>query len=341
MYSQNDKEASLKLSYTLSLFGYFYLIIRLIAGCIIQYRHIGRRAFVSLQDSPALITLTNVTTAAMCIVAFVSICLALASRASCVRGLKNSSLFFLVLVFVLSFQHRILMYLMFFFLVFFYLYLTFSPYVRSKYPKAERKRSSIGRIAFLILTTYLLAFGVVRARDFYLIGRSIPLVTNSIALSEGRYTDGMLSFEHPREWSLDSLVYTEDSFPVSYFTDADSNRVCVYSSIMKDGGIDGHNLHVVMMCPRGIMSRNKLVSFENAEVNRNEVFFSRYLERDSLYLSLSTVFDRQSKKATTFLAVSIDSTKYNLPQLKPILETVSFDLKGDLLEDQSIQQIED
>ena len=295
MYSQNDKETSLKLSYTLSLFGYFYLIIRLIAGCIIQYSLIGRRAFVYLQDSQALITLTNVATAAMCIVAFVSIYLALASRASCVRGLKNSSLFFLVLGFILFFQHRILMYLMLLFLVFFYLYLTFSPYVRLKYPKAERKRSSIGRIAFLILTTYLFAFGVVRARDIYLVGRSIPLVPNSIALSEGRYTDGMLSFEQPREWSLDSLVYTEDSFPVSYFSDADSNRVCVYSSIMKDGGIAGHNLHVVMMCPRGITSRNKLVSFENAQVNRNEVFFSQYLERDSLYLWLHDMIVKRQR----------------------------------------------
>ena len=341
MYSQNDKESPLKLSYTLSLFGYFYLLIRLIAGCIIQYRHIGRRAFVSLQDFPSLITLTNVATAAMCVVAFVSICLALASRAASVRGLKNSSLYFLALVFILSFQHRVLMYLVFFFLVFFYLYLTFSPYVRAKYPKAERKRSVIGRIAFMILITYLLAFVVIRARDYYLVGKSIPLVPNSVALSEGRYTDGMLSFDQPREWSLDSLIYSEDSFPISYFSDTNSNQVCVYSSIMKDSDINGHNLRVVMMCPRGITSRNRLVSFEKTIVNRNDVYYSRYLERDSLYLNLSTIFDRHSKKATTFLAASTDSTKYTFPKLKPILQTVSFDLKGDLLEDKGIQQIED
>ena len=341
MYSQNDKEASLKLSYTLSLFGYFYLLIRLIAGCIIQYRHVGSRAFVSLQNFPSLITLTNVATAVMCIVAFASICLALASRASSVRGLKNSSLFFLALVFILSFQHRILMYLMFFFLVFFYLYLTFSPYVRAKYPKAERKRSVIGRIAFLILITYLLAVVVIRARDYYLVGKSIPLVPNSIALSEGRYTDGMLSFDQPREWRIDSLTYWEDSFPISYFSDTDSNRVCVYSSIVNDSDISGHHLRVVLMCPRGLTSRNTLVSFEKTHVNRNAVFYSRYLDRDSLYLSLTTIFDRRSKKATSFLTASADSTKYTLPKLKPILETISFDLKGELLEDQGIQQIED
>ncbi len=341
MYSQNDKNTSLKPSYTLSLFGYFYLLIRLISGCIIQYHHIGSRAFVSLQDSPILITLTNLATAAMCIVALLSICQALASNASSVRGLKNSSLFFLALVFILSFQHRILMYLMFFFLVFFYLYLTCSPYVKAKYPKEERKRSAIGRIAFVILIAYLLAFVVIRAKDYYLVGKSIPLVPNSIVLSDDRYTDGMLSFVQPREWSLDSLIYSEDSFPITYFSDADSNRVCVYSSIMNDAGIDGHNLRVVMMCPRDTDSRNTLVSFEKTRVNRNEVFFSRYLEGDSLYLSLSTIFDKRSKKATTILAASTDSSKYSLLELKPILETVSFRLKGELLEDQSVQQIED
>lgn len=341
MYSQNDKKTSLKLSYTLSLFGYFYLLIRLIAGCIIQYHHIGSRAFVSLQDFPILITLTNVATAAMCIVSLISICLALASKASSVRGLKNSSLFFLAFAFILSFQHRILMYLMIFFLVFFYLYLTCSPYVKAKYPKEERKRSAIGRIAFVILITYLLIFVIVKAKDYYLVGKSIPLVPDSVSLSEGRYTDGMLSFDQPREWSLDSLIYSEDSFPISYFSDADTNQICVYSSIMKNSGIDGHNLRIVMMCPRDITSRNTLVSFEKTKVNRQDVFFSRYLERDSLYLSLTTIFDKRSKKATTFLAVSADSAKYTLPVMKPILGTVTFNLKGELLEDQSVQQIED
>lgn len=358
MYSQNDKKESHRLSYTLFLFGFFYLVIRLIAECFIQFSLIGRRAFILplhhqtperlvnrvievFQDSPFLITLTDITAAVMAVVAIISICLALASKASSIRGLKNSALFFLLFGCILPFHHRSLMYLMQGFLVMFYVFLSFSSYIKVKYPKYERRRTVIGIISFIILFSYLLAFICVSAKESHRFGNSIPLVPDSVTKSDGQYTDGMFSFEQPPGWSLDTLIYSNDSFPVSYFTDNGSDHICIYSSIMKDGGIDGHHMHVVMMCPHDISSKDSLLSIERVKVNNNDVFHSSYLHRDSLYVNVATVFDKRSRKATTFLTASADSTEFSLLQMAPILETVSFDLDGDLLEYQSVQQVKD
>ena len=342
------------MSYTVFLFGYFYLIIRLIVECFIQFGYLGKRAFFMplptqapdgimnfvmelFQESPFMIFLTNIVAAVMAVIAIISICMTLGSKATSIYGLKNSALYFFLFVLILPFRHSLLMSLMEGFLVLFYSYLCFSSYIKEKIPKNNSRKSTIGLVSFIILISYVLTFIFICTKELHRFRNSIPLEPSSVTISDKQYTDGMIRFQKPREWSLDTMFYNNGTYPVSYFTDAGTDNICVYSSIIKDDVINGHNIHVATMYPHNYITRDSMLSIEKVKVNKKEVVLSRYLHRDSLYVNVITIFDKRSRKATSFLTTSVDSTRYKLIQMTPILETTSFNLDGNLLEYQSVQ----
>lgn len=133
MPSAKNKNNSLKPFFVILLSGFFYINVRLIAECLMQYHHIGRRAMEVLWgDNPFLITLTDVTTAAVSAYGIYSLVRTLLSPSHPMGGLLFSLVYFLAFfIFTanrtapecLLFSHWFLLNSMIAFLILFVIYL--------------------------------------------------------------------------------------------------------------------------------------------------------------------------------------------------------------------------
>ncbi len=132
----HEKENALKPGYVILLLGFFYINIRLIAECFMQYQHIGRRAFMVLWgDNPVLISMTDILTAIISILGMYYIIKALSSKDSAKTGLLLTSTYLLAFFFFtakksapecLLFSHWILLNSMIAILLVFIIYLVIS-----------------------------------------------------------------------------------------------------------------------------------------------------------------------------------------------------------------------
>lgn len=328
-----DKEKRPKLSFSFLLLGFLYVVIRIVAECLIQYRYVGLRAFNSLQGYPFFIVAINVTTACMVIISIISIVQALAIKSSSIRGLKISSLYFIVLVaFFMSFYHRVVMYSMCAILILLFAYISFSPYIKRKYPRSERKNSFINNAALFVFIAF--AFSCVYCGiDYYRkVFASLPLKPDTVIVSRNQYSDGFSRFDIPMDWSLDSLYCDTNQFPVSLFHDGNGSNICVYSGFGNKGQA-GHNRRIIELCPTDRMGKQHLIFGDRYRISGQDVYYSQYAVLDSLYWSIATVFDNKSRKNTSFTMVSNDSERYSSQTIRGIVETLDFRIEGELFEE--------
>lgn len=328
-----DKEKRPKLRFSFLLLGFLYVVIRIVAECLIQYRYVGLRAFTSLQGYPFLIVAINVTTACMVIISIISIVQALALKSSSIRGLKVSSLYFIVLiVFFMSFYHRVVMYSMGVILLLLFAYLSFSPYIKRKYPKSERKNSFVGKAAIFVFTAFAICCAYCVIDNYRKAFASMPMNPATVTVSSNQYSDGFSCFDIPSDWSLDTLYRDTNQFPVSLFHNDSGENICVYSGF-GDNGQSGHNKRIIELCPTDRMGKQRLLFGERYTIKKQDVYYSQYAILDSLYWSIATVFDNRSKKNTTFTMVSNDSERYSFQTIRGIVETLTFRIEGELLEE--------
>lgn len=328
-----DKEIRPKLRFSFLLLGFLYVVIRIVAECLIQYRYVGLRAFNSLQGYPFLIITINVTTACMVIISIISIIRALALKSSAIRGLKISSLYFIVLVaFFMSFYHRVVMSSMAAILLLLFAYVSFSPYIKRRYPKSERKNAYIGKAALFVFIAFVVSCAYCVVDDYRKAFASMPMNPATVAVSSNQYSDGFSRFDLPLDWSLDSLYRDANQFPVTLFRGEDDDNICVYSGFGNNGQA-GHNKRVVELCPTNRMGKQCLVLGEHYRIRGQDVYYSQYAVHDSLFWSITTVFDNKSKKNTSFAIVTSDSERCSSQATRGIVETLTFKIEGELLKE--------
>lgn len=318
------------------LFGFFYLNVRLVIECLVRYSQVGSYALPFIKDIPYAVGIFNALTAFSILLAIVSICLALAGRASSIKGLRRTSAYLFITVFIVPFFRSSVMYAMAAFLLLFYLYMLSSVYLIKLYPKEERKHSFIGKAAMsaiiLLLVFFLLVFVCRNERA----RRSQPYDIETVSVAENEVADGYIRFGFPEEWQKDSLVYDEERFPITFCHSADSSSAWVHSYVTLKKDRASHNSMAAIMSPIDESEISRQAKSLDTLIRRCPVFYSEYELNEDWRWSIATMYDRKSYKATSVSVLFRAWNAITPDSVFRILETIDFKLDGELLEEQSI-----
>ena len=316
------------------LFGFFYLNVRLVIECVLKYVHTGPYTVPAFRDIPLLIVIFNILTAITFILAVSSICLALSGHASSIRGLRRTAAYYFLLVFLLPFMRRTVMWGMALFLVLFYSYLLFSPNLRRCYPKNKRKPSAVGKAALVAIVLFWASILMTAYHMSTVSERSIPYDINTVSLNGNEDTNGYCTFEFPEGWILDTLAEDDEGFPISYYHSTDSSLAWVHSCTLLEKNRASHNDMVYSMAPVDEKELSGPTNVIDTLMHKCPSFYSEYaLKNGAGEWRVATMFDYRSNKATSIAILSRKDIQGSADELFSILNSVSFELDGELLEE--------